>query len=244
MSYNQGDAIPLTVQFYEYAGGPAADVTGLTVTITKVGAGSPVLGPVSSGISHPATGLYTYVWTTTLDTEAATYTVVWDGTDADSDPVQASEVLTVGAFDDTVWATAAQTLAWTQVTVTDSDLLAAQGLVEVFADVTSAATQAGNIGPKNLLLLQKAVAYQAAWMTLHPDVFLNIDISQMQQDQASFTSLHANSGVLAPLAKRCIDRLSWHRSRSLRLKRPGGSVTRTNQYDSAVRDDSAVWTPM
>lgn len=145
---------------------------------------------------------------------------------------------------DTIWTTIEQTSTWTGVTVTDAGLAQAQGVVEVFADVTADASDAGNISTKNLLLLQKAVAYQAAWMTLHPDVFLNIDISQMQQDQASFTSLHANSGVLAPMAKRCIDRLSWHRSRSLRLKRPGGTVSRTNQYDSAVRDDNAVWTPM
>lgn len=145
------------------------------------------------------------------------------------------------------WATAAETLAYTGITPTAAQLTQAQGVIELFADVTIAASDAGNISEKNLRLLKQATAYQAAWITQHPDAFSSMDTTSFSQDQVSATFLHANAGILAPLAKRCIDRLSWKRIRPLRIGRRGDapSIPRTLNATSAVMDDrDPRWRPM
>ena len=129
------------------------------------------------------------------------------------------------------WATVAETLTYTKLTVTSADIDAAQFMVELFADVTEDAT----ISTKNLRLLKMAVAYQAAWISDHPDIFTHVDVSTMLQDGIQFTNAHANAGVLAPMAKRAIDRLSWKRNRSIRVKR---AKRTTNQGLRQITDAS------
>lgn len=116
------------------------------------------------------------------------------------------------------WATTSDTLSYTGITVSQDTLDSAQAMVELFADVTEASSDDGLISTKNLRLLRLAVAYQAAWMTNQPDLFTRSDVGLMTQDGISFTSPHANSGILAPMAKRAIDRLSWRRNRSQRIR--------------------------
>lgn len=114
------------------------------------------------------------------------------------------------------WATAAETLTYTGIVVTDAEVAQAQAIVELFADVTEAAT----ISTKNTRLLKMAVAYQAAWITEHPDVFTHVDVSTMLQDGLQFVSGNENAFVLAPFARRAINRLSWRRNRSLKARLP------------------------
>jgi hypothetical protein len=95
-TYTAGTPVTLTVQWVEYEGGPAVDVTGLTITITTA-AGATVLAATSSGVTHVATGLDSYVWATSPNQAGGDYVVIWDATDADGDPVQASEVFTIRA---------------------------------------------------------------------------------------------------------------------------------------------------
>jgi len=131
------------------------------------------------------------------------------------------------------WATVGETLTYTKITVEEADVEAAQFMVEIFADVTEDAD--ANISTKNLRLLKMAVAYQAAWISDHPDIFTHVDVSTMLQDGIQFTNAHANAGVLAPMAKRAIDRLSWKRNRSIKVKRSKRSTTRglrTYEYGS------------
>lgn len=115
------------------------------------------------------------------------------------------------------WATVGETLTYTKITVDQADIESAQFMVEIFSDVTEDAD--ANISTKNLRLLKMAVAYQAAWISDHPDIFTHVDVSTMLQDGIQFTNAHANAGVLAPMAKRAIDRLSWKRNRSIKIKR-------------------------
>lgn len=122
------------------------------------------------------------------------------------------------------WATVGETLTYTKITVDQGDVDSAQFMVEIFSDVTEDAD--ANISPKNLRLLKMAVAYQAAWISDHPDVFTHVDVSTMLQDGIQFTNAHANAGVLAPMAKRAIDRLSWKRNRSIRIKRSKRQTSR------------------
>lgn len=122
------------------------------------------------------------------------------------------------------WATVGETLTYTKITVDEGDIEAAQFMIEIFTDVTEDADV--NISSKNLRLLKMAVAYQAAWISDHPDIFTHVDVSTMLQDGIQFTNAHANAGVLAPMAKRAIDRLSWRRNRSIRIKRSKSSTSR------------------
>ena len=145
------------------------------------------------------------------------------------------------------WATTSDVATYTGVTATAAQVEQAQAVVEMFADTTTDASNAGNISPKNLRLLKQAVAYQAAWITQHPDAFTNVDLTAFNQDQVSGTLAHANALILAPLAKRCIDRLSWKRIRPLRIgpRSSYGHIPRTMNLTSAVADDDDPrWQPL
>lgn len=142
------------------------------------------------------------------------------------------------------WATASDVLAFTGINVTPAQVDQAQGVVEMFADVTEDSV---TLAPKNLRLLVQAVAYQAAWITQHPDWATSMDTSSVSQDQVSATFLHANAGILAPLAKRCIDRLSWKRNRGLRVRRrlDAGQIPRfMNVLNAAADDNDPRWQPI
>ena len=142
------------------------------------------------------------------------------------------------------WATTSDVIAYTGINATTVQVDQAQGVVEMFADVTEDSI---TLAPTNLRLLKQAVAYQAAWITQHPDWATSMDTTNVSQDQVSATFLHANAGILAPLAKRCIDRLSWKRNRGLRIRRrlDAGQIPRTmNVINAAADDNDPRWRPI
>lgn len=114
------------------------------------------------------------------------------------------------------WATISETLAYTRISVSQEDLDVAQGMIELFADVTYG--QNAQMSTKNLRLLKMAVAYQAAWITQHPDLFTHTDIQSINQDGIFYVHQHENSYLLAPMARRAIKRLSWMRNKSIRVR--------------------------
>lgn len=220
MSYLQGDNVSLSAQFYEYAGGPGAILTDVTVTITKVGDSVPTLGPVSDGIGNPANGLYTYVWTTSLDTDAGDYTVVWDGTDGDDEPVQASEVVTIAEAVTGTWASIEDVSDITGVTVTSAQLRRAQYVIDIISgrtyEIRGLLVQEDRT--RDLRWLKQAVAYQAAWMISQPDMFTRMNVTSVNQD-TSQAQMGASALTLAPLARRALNRVSWRGTRSLQVQR-------------------------
>jgi hypothetical protein len=135
------------------------------------------------------------------------------------------------------WATTSDVTTYTGVTVTAAQVEQAQAVIEMFADVTEDSV---TLASTNLRLLKQAVSYQAAWITQHPDWATSMDTSSVSQDQVSATFLHANAGILAPLAKRCIDRLSWKRNRGLRVRRrfDAGQIPRFMNVTNAALDDN------
>ncbi len=151
------------------------------------------------------------------------------------------------------WATISETLSYTRINVELEDLDAAQVMIEIFADVVYGQTD--NLSAKNLRLLKMAVAYQAAWMTQHPDLFTHTDIQSINQDGIFYVHQHENSYLLAPMARRCIKRLSWMRTRNIKIRpsnnRLGGKtfVHDTSEHeliDSYIhntpeQDDSVEW---
>lgn len=141
------------------------------------------------------------------------------------------------------WASTDDVYDLTGVHVTTVDIKKAQALIELFSGALTQHSDAGNISTKNLLLLKRATSYQAVWMGEHPDVFTNMDTQGFSQDGASANYKHDNAHLLAPLAKRCIDRLSWAMS-PLRAYTPKDYYTDTGTRDSAVRDDDLPWYPL
>ena len=141
----------------------------------------------------------------------------------------------------TAWASPADVDNLTGMTVTDAQLSQAQGLVELFSGTTIAASAQGLIASKNLRLLRNAVSYQAAWIADHPDLFVNVDVRSISQDGASATLTHANARLLAPLAKRCIDRLSWFLPGSLQAIPFGGIPSMANTIRDRDHDSSDIY---
>lgn len=117
----QGTSITLTAEWYEYPGGPPADVTSVTITITPTAGGAAVVGPTSSGVTNPSTGVNVYTWTVALDRAIGDYLVVWDGVDASLDAVQATELVTVTAGSGTYYASLADLKTSLRITDTDND---------------------------------------------------------------------------------------------------------------------------
>jgi hypothetical protein len=72
----RGQTTHLIAEFFQYAGGPAADVTGLTIQITDPASGN-VVGPTGTGIVHAATGVYTYKWAVSGGAPLGNYLVAW-----------------------------------------------------------------------------------------------------------------------------------------------------------------------
>lgn len=91
----QGGSTTLLLSSVEFAGGPPADLTGVTIAIAPLAAGPAVIGPTSTGISHPATGIYTYEWAVAALQAPGDYLVTWAGTDAQSEAITGVEVVTV-----------------------------------------------------------------------------------------------------------------------------------------------------
>lgn len=140
------------------------------------------------------------------------------------------------------WATAGDVTTYTGETgVTDAELIRAQDLIELAAGITYGAIVDS---PRNLRCLNRAVAYQTAWMRYHPDLYLNVDVESVSQDGHSHTPAHDNAALYAPLATRWLRRLTWIQ-RPLRVRgRYGSADSDDGSRDSAVADDNRQWSPM
>lgn len=141
------------------------------------------------------------------------------------------------------WADSDDVDLLTGVTVGDDDVLRAQDIIEIFAGTTWLATD--QISERNLRLLNRAVAYQTAWMASRPDMYSHFDVDTVSQDGASFTPGTVNAQLLAPLAQRCLRRLTWGQ-KPLRVRHGYNQPDYNNlgPRDSAVADDNRPWVPM
>jgi hypothetical protein len=143
------------------------------------------------------------------------------------------------------WATLDDVFDLTGREAAPESLAAAQSMIELFAGTTTLASDEELVASKNLRLLQQAVAWQAVWLDAHPDVFEAMDVTGVSQDGLSATYANVNAHLLAPLASRALNRLSW--KRQIRIGRGNWSrrrVTNTGNRDSAVHDDQYEWSPL
>jgi hypothetical protein len=241
---NQGQTADLVVNWDAYPSGPPADVSGLTITVNKVSDASNVLGPTSAGVVHQATGLYTFQWAVSTSQAVGDYVAVWNATYSGS-AVQASEIVTVRAYNNAVF------LTWCDITLNEN-LINAQGNISAVNPVTWVSNVTGstltplqiqnaqqvlnmfsnytpessgfNMQPFDLMWLRYGLAYQAVWMPNQPGLLGRNAVTNLSQDGLSVT-IPADEGVervmmLAPLALRSLKQLSWQKSRSLRVRTP------------------------
>lgn len=243
-TYLQGDDGTFTAQFYEFAGGPAANLTGTTAQITKVGETTPVVPATSSGVVSPATGLYTFVWSVPALQETGDYTIIWQGTDAQSELVQASEVFTIGESVSGTWATVSDVQEITGSTVTPAQLRQAQYVIDMKVGRSYEIRDmlVANNRRRDLHYLKLATAYQAAWMLSQPDMFGRMNVTNVNADSSSAT-FGVDAMSLGPLARGALKRVSWQGTRSLRVKKdpativPYASGQRIPPAGSAIYDE-------
>jgi hypothetical protein len=140
------------------------------------------------------------------------------------------------------WADADDVLTYTGVAVDDADLVRAQDIIEIFAGTTYLAND--NLSPRNLRMLNRAVAYQAGWMSLRPDLYTHLDTDSVSQDGVTFSPANGNASLLAPLAYRCLRRLTWALKPWRVRSGYGTSDYNDGPRDSAVADDAKQWSPL
>lgn len=85
----------LYVTWFMYPGGPVVSVTEQTITITKSGQGSPLVGPTPIGITVTGTGAYRYGWSEGDRDGAGDYLIEWEAVDQGGEAVTASETITL-----------------------------------------------------------------------------------------------------------------------------------------------------
>lgn len=85
----------LYVNWFTYPSGPAVNVSNLTLTITKQGAGSPIFGPSAVGIENIGIGIYRFAWSEAYRSGPGNYDLVWSAIDETATPIQALETVTL-----------------------------------------------------------------------------------------------------------------------------------------------------
>lgn len=143
-----------------------------------------------------------------------------------------------------LWATVADVALYTGAVVTLPEMAQAQDIIDLFSGITFGAYQ--NISPRNLRHLNRALCYQAAWIQARPDLYTQTEVASHNHDAASFTPMGENAMLLAPFARRWLNRLTWA-NKPLRVRRRYDQFdtddTRHSR-DSAVADDAQPWAPM
>lgn len=92
-----GQPVALLAQWYAYEGGPLTDLDATpTITITSVATATIVVAATTTGVTHPGTGTYGYLWAVPTSLTPGPYLAAWNGT-VSAAPVTASEVITVTA---------------------------------------------------------------------------------------------------------------------------------------------------
>lgn len=215
-----GQQVTLTAEFLSSPDGSLVDATDLTITITDPDSNTEV-ATTSSGITHVSTGLYRFVWTIPANAVDGDHVVFWSG---DSGSATATDLVTVLAAADT-WCTVDDVLLFTGKTVTDAQLAQASAALELhvgrtyFELVSNPDGGSLKVGRRDREWLRRACAYQAAWMLAQPDMYQRLDMDNLASTGRPLT-LKDRALVLAPLARRALQRVSWLRSRSLHIRTP------------------------
>lgn len=154
----------------------------------------------------------------------------------------------------TAWATPAEAAAITNKAVSQDELDSAQVTIELFSNTTVAAS--GSISARDARWLRYAVSWQAVWQAARVDFGTEMDVDQVTQDGHTFSKGYRDAHILSPMARRCLMKVSWNKSRTLdplspeeavALKYGGGDWGGPQEGvigSEEWLDDSHGWEPM
>ena len=127
-------------------------------------------------------------------------------------------------------ASAADVTNLTGSAVGESDVVMAQGIIELFAGRTEAVF--AKMKPRDRYWLKMAVVYQCAWMKSHPEVFSTMDVEELRQVdlQVRFREEDPHAAVVAPLARKALRRVSWKGTRTIEVSSPFQRTTGVDDY--------------
>lgn len=138
------------------------------------------------------------------------------------------------------WATVADVLEITGLTVTAPKIAIGRGIIENVVGLFESADRP-DISDRDLEWLRRAVCYQTAFVADNPDLFSRIDVTSASQDGESVNFRNVDAHFLAPLARKCIRRLSW---RGLHRPKDVADDRRYVNVLSEEYDDSLAWKRM
>lgn len=119
----------------------------------------------------------------------------------------------------TAWASVADVMSLTGMSVTQTQADQANSVIEVLAGRTYTLA-AMTTGSRDVEWMRRASAFQCAWMTSQPDMFQRMDFETLSEGSGRPVKVKDHALVLAPLAKRALERVSWLKSRSLHVRTP------------------------
>jgi len=137
------------------------------------------------------------------------------------------------------WATIADVFNKTGVTVDAPQLERAHAVILTFVDVDPDAENK-YLGDRDRNRMVAAEAFQAGWMFTQIEVVARTDVIQNTQDGDGFTYANPDAVVLAPLAKRNIDRLSWNQAGNVGGNRMGRPYHDLDDVAAAVLRDEVT----
>lgn len=198
----QGTTYTDVAEFFGYPGGPAVDVTNLTVRISEASTGSVIVGPTSTGILHLSTGVYSYPWAISATADLGDYVIVWT-----ADESTASDVIPVTAAPATgTWCSVADVPdICAGQTATAQDVAAAQVIIESAVHRVWRVTDADR---RDYVWLKRATAWQSAYVNQHPEILTMMPIQSWSQDGMSFGLAAGTAGFKAYLAPLAIAQLN------------------------------------
>lgn len=129
--------------------------------------------------------------------------------------------------------------------VTDPQIALARGIVSAAVGYALAAPTLPDFRARDLRLITEALDWQAVYVKANPDLITRRGDVQAASTNGNSLTYKADADeldtLLAPLAKLTLKRLSWRRSRSVKLKRaPDRPQPQTLVHDGADAD----WTPL
>lgn len=140
----------------------------------------------------------------------------------------------------TPWATIADVDEVTGKTVTEKERGIAVRSLEPLIGVIEAVDRP-DISDRDRYWLKLATCYQAAFVLDNPDLFSRADVTSASQDGESANFRNVDAHLLAPLARKCIRRLSW---RSLTRSKDRAQQRGPVNILSEEYDDSLAWKPV
>lgn len=142
--------------------------------------------------------------------------------------------------------TPAQVLASTGVAgITDADIATARGILSAAVGVDLSVDPAPVFRARDLSRLTSALDWQAVYVHSNPGLATKAgNLAAASANGVGVTYAGTSAGaLLAPLAKMSLDRLSWRRSRSVKMRRVKDAplpAPQTLTNDGADGD----WTPL